>query len=298
MQSRSKHNPDEWAILCRTNYILNEVEMSLTALGINVQRIGGPSIWDAVAVTRFLQFLSYLQEPDAHTLLNLFRLLRIAEKRVIQFINTLHRADDNVNKPVTMEQALIDNISIRSGNELLEPDEDMDILFNSLVNYFIEWRALVENKEYSTVLSGVESWFDNSSLNKKAKDQVTMAARSLLVLPERMSFKERIAWIKERTDLHKENHVKLLTLHVSKGLEFKNVWMVAVEEDVLPHSDTHDMDEERRLCYVGFTRAKDRLMVSCSGSLSAQSRFIFDAGLELHHIETVDPNGIDYAVAG
>ena len=86
----------------------------------------------------------------------------------------------------------------------------------------------------------------------------------------------------------KPNKVILTTLHRSKGLEWENVFMTGCNEYVLPHARSEDIEEERRLFYVGVTRAKERLEVSCVSEIAVGDRvrpasaspFIFEAGLE------------------
>ena len=84
-----------------------------------------------------------------------------------------------------------------------------------------------------------------------------------------------------------------MTLHSSKGLEFEVVFLVGFEEGIIPHSrsmiDESDIEEERRLCYVGITRAKDLLHISYAtrrlffgkSSLNEPSRFLSDIPSEL-----------------
>ncbi len=97
-----------------------------------------------------------------------------------------------------------------------------------------------------------------------------------------------------RTDQDQQNNkdsVILTTYHQAKGLEFKNVFMVAMEEGIFPseyHIDDLDIEEERRVCYVGITRAKERLYLSSAVTrmlyghrdMSLPSRFIQEMGTE------------------
>jgi DNA helicase-2/ATP-dependent DNA helicase PcrA len=90
-------------------------------------------------------------------------------------------------------------------------------------------------------------------------------------------------------DKPKAGAVRLMTLHAAKGLEFDCVWMVGMEEGLLPHRRSIDdglqaLDEERRLCYVGVTRAKRRLVLSLcltrskwgKSKPSKPSRFLYE----------------------
>ena len=78
-------------------------------------------------------------------------------------------------------------------------------------------------------------------------------------------FLERVALVSDTDQLDSDNHVTL-TMHAAKGLEFPVVFIVGMEEGIFPHNralnDMTELEEERRLAYVGITRAKEQLMVS------------------------------------
>ena len=106
-------------------------------------------------------------------------------------------------------------------------------------------------------------------------------------------FLDRAALLSETDRLRDDVPVLLMTLHAAKGLEFESVFVVGLEEGLLPHSrslsDAFGLEEERRLCYVGMTRARDALHLTWARSrqvfgqrrLTEKSRFLEEVPLEL-----------------
>jgi DNA helicase-2/ATP-dependent DNA helicase PcrA len=129
------------------------------------------------------------------------------------------------------------------------------------------------------------------------------------IFPKLSDFLENVALVQQEYSLQEKNKkkenrdgVRLMTLHGAKGLEFEVVFLVGFEEGILPHSrcliDESEVEEERRLCYVGITRAKDYLYISYANqrlyfgksSLNEPSRFLADIPNDL--IELDEPTDI------
>jgi DNA helicase-2/ATP-dependent DNA helicase PcrA len=131
---------------------------------------------------------------------------------------------------------------------------------------------------------GEERWNNVMELRSVVQEYAALPAESALV-----TFLEEVSLVSEVDNLDEQtNAVTLLTLHTAKGLEFDTVFIAGMEEGVFPHSrsfgDNDQMEEERRLCYVGLTRAKSKLYLvhtfrrTMYGNqmLSEPSRFVCD----------------------
>jgi DNA helicase-2/ATP-dependent DNA helicase PcrA len=116
-------------------------------------------------------------------------------------------------------------------------------------------------------------------------------AKSFAALPD---FLEEVALMSSTDTAGDKEKVTLMTIHAAKGLEFPVVFMVGLEEGILPHSriaegGQAELEEERRLCYVGMTRARQELHLSYAASrlqfgqrgYNMPSRFLADMGHEL-----------------
>ena len=106
---------------------------------------------------------------------------------------------------------------------------------------------------------GEERWENIQEFRNSARDFLDLQGREALT-----AFLESVSLVSDTDNLEeKSDALTLITLHQAKGLEFPVVFMVGMEEGLLPHFrslvDDAKMEEERRLCYVGFTRAKERL---------------------------------------
>ncbi|MBA3602508.1 MAG: UvrD-helicase domain-containing protein [Parachlamydiaceae bacterium] len=131
-----------------------------------------------------------------------------------------------------------------------------------------------------------------SLVAKAAEWQATVSDPSLAAFLEELSLKSSL----DEADSNRER-VHLMTIHNVKGLEYDTVFLVGLEEEIFPHSrsrESHkELEEERRLCYVGMTRAQERLYIShvmerfVWGTMKSQrpSRFIKEIPLE--HIERI-----------
>ncbi len=131
---------------------------------------------------------------------------------------------------------------------------------------------------------------DDSDESKDRWDNVLELKRITLEYSERTmdEFLENIALVADQDTITDANAPTLLTLHAAKGLEFGVVFIVGLDDGIIPHSRSFDepaqMEEERRLFYVGITRAKDRLYLLCAiqrggrgmVEVSEPSRFLDD----------------------
>lgn len=121
-------------------------------------------------------------------------------------------------------------------------------------------------------------------------------AQNFASLPD---FLEEVALMSSVDSTTSDQQVTLMTLHAAKGLEFPVVFMVGMEEGILPHARVYEagpaeLEEERRLCYVGMTRAREELHLSYAQSrlqfgnrsYNAMSRFITDMGDQVAAIDT------------
>lgn len=255
--------PGDWAVLGRTNRILDVVEMVLCTKQIPCTRIGGKNFWEGQEPAVFLGLLKSLVKGDG-----------VGDLLALHWAGVPKALLDSVQNGANDWEHIRHNIA-----DL--PDDVMDKAGKKLISGFLErrrrWVTSLATGRVKLVISGVSDWCQSLDKNSK-KNQVFQWCEEAL---NRLSgtLDSRIYTLTQQGKKKGEGSegVKLMTIHNSKGLEFPNVWVIGAEEGLLPHLES-TIEEERRLAYVAMTRAMDRLVLSYSVQDTTPSRFIGEAG--------------------
>lgn len=294
---------DNIAILYRSSYMTRAFESALKDRRIPYRIFGGVRFYERMEVKDLLAYFNLLTNPrddiaferianvpkrsvgetsldkireeaKAHGLSEYNYMKNIQEymnetslsKRVIMALTTMidlmENTKDQLNEKLEVYSAVLQNFAKDLGyyeylKEVEEPDEDrignVNALFDDIANF------IKKNPD-----SSFEEYLQNVSL------------------------------LSAQDDINGGNYVSLMTIHVAKGLEFDNVFVISMNDGMFPSerskADTgrDGEEEERRLAYVAFTRAKKRLFASCNSgysfatdSHSVPSQFFKEAGLTL-----------------
>ncbi|MFA6361713.1 MAG: 3'-5' exonuclease, partial [Candidatus Shapirobacteria bacterium] len=179
------------------------------------------------------------------------------------------------------------------------------VFLEHLENLDISSLTSIQILESLVVNSGYLDRYDPKDESDQKKIENIKELKSVAsTFPQINDFLENISLVQQEYSLQEKNKkkenrdgVRLMTFHGAKGLEFEVVFLVGFEEGILPHSrcliDEAEVEEERRLCYVGITRAKDYLYISYAtrrlyfgkSSLNEPSRFLSDIPTNLIELE-------------
>lgn len=145
--------------------------------------------------------------------------------------------------------------------------------------------AMSETEYYTSILFKVivnhfkiGDFYRSQKLHNRIKDaeqayrQIARWERSKEEAGEDFSVSSFLRWlryrdIQEKLILENEEAVRLMTVHAAKGLEFKTIFVIGLAQGLFPSQRAEEIEEERRLCYVALTRAKDRLIITWSGHI-------------------------------
>lgn len=287
------YKPEDIAILYRTNAQSRVVEEVFMSKGIPYKVFGSYYFYNRKEIKDLLSYLRLIYNPRDE--ISLRRIINVPKRGI----------GDGALRDIE-ERASINNISMFDALESRKELEFKDLLF-----------SLIKASDNLSLTELIDEVLDKSGIRKELESSHLIEDETRL--ENLMEFKSITASYEERTgsanlgDFLEEvslvadeaNHtedgnvVTLMTLHSAKGLEFPVVFLIGMEEGIFPHNMSlmeNNIEEERRLCYVGITRAKERLyltnakrrMLYGKDQMNIPSRFISEIKNEL-----IDKNEIN-----
>ncbi len=299
--SQEQKSFKDCAVMYRVNAQSRVLEEAFIRYGIPYRIIGNTRFYHRREVKDIICYLRVIQNPNDDV--SLARVINIPGRGIGQrTLSQLHSvADSRDSSLYTILGEVIEKGSLTSriaqalqGFMALIDNLIVESHMLSLVGLLDEVLQRIAYKEYlNRGGDGDERWENIMELRGVAKVYDTLEPVEALSI-----FLEKVSLISDVDELDDNaGAVTLITLHQAKGLEFPVVFIVGLEEGILPHSksltDPAEIEEERRLCYVGITRAKERLYLLRSqrrtlfgkGSTNRASRFLRD--ISPHLITTV-----------
>lgn len=277
-------SPGEWAVLARVNHHLRMAMGALQTAGIPYRSTIESSIWDRKDVGAYTALLESLSDDVPAKVLEAIAAAGIisAEKQVSAGLGQFKSASRMVAWLGGEAGASVKGEAGKNAKRL-----------DDLAKRYPMWREMAARGDAraTSLATSVCEWMvqaPKGDEEQKSKRGAAIVMASGILGRLQGSAKERIRAAKdyaaEARDKNIPGAVQILTMHGSKGLEFPCVWIMGAEEDNIPKAGS-PIEEERRLFYVGATRARKRLVVSYemgeggSGKNNA-SRFLREAGLE------------------
>lgn len=263
-------NPHERvAVLYRTNFQSRQIEEALRRYGRKYLVVGGFSFYQRAEVKDFLSYLKTLLSPhDSVSLLRIIntpargigkgtveQLEQYALEHGLSLWNAIPQMLDQRLFAGRAESALKSFVQLMTGlAEIAQTKPVHETL-----------RAILEKTGYEAMLKGDISPEAESRIGN-LEELVNAAVEASERGESSADFLDHAALVADSDSLDEQAAVSLLTIHNAKGLEFPNVFLAGLEEGIFPHSRSLNteaaMEEERRLCYVGMTRAEKRLYVT------------------------------------
>lgn len=270
LEARGVCDLGDCAVMYRTNAQSRALEDAFVRAGVPYRLVGATRFYERREVKDIIAYLRLIHNPyDALSLLRVINVPRraIGKKTLEQLMGwsnrlgvpiytALGRLREEEETPFHPRSKRILSGFANLLEELVDAGQRLDLL--ELFDLVLERTGYAEYVRDGTE-QGEERWNNVMELRSVASEYADLAPQVGL-----MTFLEEVALVSDVDNYdERANAPTFLTLHMAKGLEFPVVFIVGLEEGVLPHSRSFDdqeaMEEERRLCYVGITRAKKRL---------------------------------------
>ncbi len=268
--ARGHWKAGDCAIMYRTNAQSRALEEEFVRYGFPYRLVGGTRFYERREVKDVVAYLRLIHNP--HDTVSLIRIINVpnrgigqrtiaelttwANEKGLSYYDTLKLiAQGEESTPLSSRSSQALGNFLNMLGELIAKGGELSLV--DLLDLVLERTGY---KKYTLEgADGEERWDNILELRTVAAGYRDLEPRESLA-----AFLEEVALVSDVDELdEKVDAVTLITLHQAKGLEFPVVFIVGMEEGVLPHfrslPDPEQMEEERRLCYVGITRAKDKV---------------------------------------
>ncbi len=287
---------DRMAILVRAQFQTREFEDRFIAIGLPYRIVGGFRFYERAEVRDALAYLRLIASPN--DALAFERIVNVPKRGLgDKAMQTLHAAARAMDRPLPRAaEAIVDTPALTAGARRA---------LKTLVMDLDRWRALAETTPHPELArivleeSGyVAMWQADKSPEAQGRlDNLIELTRAMEDYPSLTSFLEHVSLVMDNEASDAAEKLTIMTLHAAKGLEFDHVFLVGWEEGVFPSQRTLDeggsaaLEEERRLAYVGITRARRTATILHAANrrvygqwtASIPSRFVSE--LPLDHVE-------------
>jgi len=276
----------DFAILYRTNAQSRSFEEVFNKQGIPFRVVGGLRFYERKEVKDILAYLRYIHDQkDGVSFLRIINNTKLGIGRITLGKIVELAKKDNLN----FHQALKDGLKVI---KISAGRKDAIKNFTSMIDELNEKKKEIKGSELLVELIKKINYYDDLKKEGEFKRQSKIENIKELILAIQefeennedkslTAFLEYVALITD-IDLYKgeKDVVTVMTLHSAKGLEFPVVFITGFEEGIFPHSRSinngEELEEERRLCYVGMTRAKERLYLTYAWRRNLNGNTLFN----------------------
>ncbi|HEB28726.1 MAG TPA: ATP-dependent helicase [Porticoccus sp.] len=239
-------NPQDWAVLGRTNRILDKVQATLNSHQIPCKRLGGRSIWDTQGAVLYMAGLTAIGGGPTRGLENLLVWANESE----MMVQTINRE---------MKNTTFDHLPTHVIEEMGQAGRMMQ-------KAWCAWRSEIRKNNPGAAIDGLVNWM-KTAMPKKESDInfASIVSDRVKKMNPQLSLPQRVSRLRDAVKAERDDgvpKVTLSTMHSSKGLQFNSVWLPSINHGVIPSTNSEDIEEERRLLFVGITRAEEKLYIS------------------------------------
>ncbi|HEY5226618.1 MAG TPA: 3'-5' exonuclease, partial [Methylovirgula sp.] len=263
---RKGHDLDEFAILVRASFQMREFEERFITLGLPYRVIGGPRFYERAEIRDALAYLRCIAQPADD----------LAFERIF---NVPKRGLGEATLQLLHDHARRERISLMQSAQIMVETEELRPkprqMLRDLVASFARWTSLIDAKpqgELAEMILEESGYTDMWQKDRTAEaagrlENLKELVRSMEEFPNLFAFLEHVSLVMDASAKDAQERVSIMTLHAAKGLEFETVFLPGWEEGLFPHQRALDdsgragLEEERRLAYVGITRAKRRVKI-------------------------------------